>query len=340
MNTGLITKIIKKFLEGNCSDEEFAYLLYWYESFDDNPVLQITEEDKELLRNKILLRMRQNIPELQPGQPDIAVTVMDEGHPARRSWWKYGLAAAVAGAILFLLFRPSGEVALPGSAMRQMPEAPRLISYSNVTGRLHLLLLPDSSKVWVSPNSSIRYLEKFAAERKVTLQGEAFFEIAKSAGHPFIVSSGDLVTRVMGTSFLLKAYQGKTAEISVVTGKVAVSRKDKMDKQIILTAKERAVLNTAEELVKDTLTGKTDIHRWENVNLTFNNLPLRQVITALNKEFNIRIYCHNEAMNQFILNADFNNQNLGNILEMLEKSLGIRYEFASDNVINLYEEKN
>ena len=195
------------------------------------------EEAKELLRNKILLRMRQNIPELQPGQPDITVTVMDEGHPVRRSWWKYGLAAAVAGAILFLLFRPSGEVALPGSAMRQMPESPRLISYSNVTGRLHLLLLPDSSKVWVSPNSSIRYLEKFAAERKVTLQGEAFFEIAKSAGQPFIVSSGDLVTRVMGTSFLLKAYQGKTAEISVVTGKVAVSRKDKMDKQIILTAK-------------------------------------------------------------------------------------------------------
>ena len=338
MDTSLITKIIKKFLEGNCNEEEFAYLLYWYESFDGNPALQLTEEDKELLRNKILLRIRQNIPDLQPGRPD---TVVYDERPVSRAWWKYSLAAAAAGIILFLLFRTPGNAPTAGSAMQQISGTPGFITFSNVTNRLHLVFLPDSSKVWVSPNSSIHYPERFIApERKVTLQGEAFFEIAKSAGHPFIVSSGDLVTRVMGTSFLLKAYRGKTAEISVVTGKVAVSRKDKMDTQIILTAKERAVLNTAEELVKDTITGRADVHRWENVNLTFNNLPLRQVITALNKEFNIRIHCHDEEMNQFILNADFNNQNLTNILEMLEKSLGIRYEFASDNVINLYEEKN
>ncbi|MGH2645835.1 MAG: hypothetical protein ACRDE2_17925, partial [Chitinophagaceae bacterium] len=65
MDKTLISEIIKKFLEGDCTDEEFAYLLYWYESFDENIPSRLTDEEKELLRVEILRRIRRNIPELQ-----------------------------------------------------------------------------------------------------------------------------------------------------------------------------------------------------------------------------------------------------------------------------------
>lgn len=87
---------------------------------------------------------------------------------------------------------------------------------------IRLLRLSDGTRVWVNENTQIEYPEHFAAnERIVTLKGEAFFEVARDTTRPFIISSGNIKTTVLGTSFDVKAY-GNIAEVNVRTGKVKV----------------------------------------------------------------------------------------------------------------------
>ncbi|MEL1255219.1 FecR domain-containing protein [Flavobacterium sp. DGU38] len=87
---------------------------------------------------------------------------------------------------------------------------------------IRLIRLSDGTRVWVNENTKIEYPAKFASdERIVKLTGEAFFEVARDTTRPFIISSGNIKTTVLGTSFDVKAY-GNIAEVNVRTGKVKV----------------------------------------------------------------------------------------------------------------------
>lgn len=87
---------------------------------------------------------------------------------------------------------------------------------------IRLLRLSDGTRVWVNENTQIEYPKDFASnERIVKLKGEAFFEVARDTKRPFIISSGNIKTTVLGTSFDVKAY-GEIAEVNVRTGKVKV----------------------------------------------------------------------------------------------------------------------
>jgi ferric-dicitrate binding protein FerR (iron transport regulator) len=340
VDSGSIKKIIGKFLQGNCSDEEFAYLLYWYESFDENPVITLSDKDKVELKAKILKRIQQNIPELQQQSREVSVC---RTHRTSRvaNWWKYGIAAAVIGLLLWSGLQIHKSISGSSADNAQQSASESLITLNNKSGRMHFVVLPDSSKVWLSPNSSLAYPEKLMGrQRRVRLEGEAFFDIYKSPSRPFILSSGGMITRVLGTSFLVKAFKDMPVEIAVVTGKVAVSRKSGKQQEMLLSLGQKAVLGSDGKLLRKTHADKAVLRRWQKVNLSFDNITLARVIEALDKKFAVRIYCQRPDMYQYRLNADFNNQHLMDILEMLERSLNIQYEMASDSVINFYADKN
>src|SRR3546814_15170548 len=83
-------------------------------------------------------------------------------------------------------------------------------------------ILPDGSIVWLKPNTWISFPPTFASsKREVKMEGEAFFEVTTDASSPFVVYSGDLVTRVVGPSFNITAYgEGTMEEVTDYTGKV------------------------------------------------------------------------------------------------------------------------
>lgn len=102
------------------------------------------------------------------------------------------------------------------------PEA-KMVAAKTFPRDIRLLRLPDGSRVWINQNTEIEYPEQFAANiRKVTLRGEAFFEVARDPSKPFIITSGEISTTVLGTSFNIKAYGHSHPEVRVRTGKVKV----------------------------------------------------------------------------------------------------------------------
>jgi transmembrane sensor len=106
------------------------------------------------------------------------------------------------------------------------------------------LLLPDGTQVWLNSNSRLKYTGDFNSKnREVGLEGEAYFDVAKDMRLPFIVHTGAIDIKVLGTSFAVKSYpQDETIEATLLKGAIEVSRKD-------LLGSPRVILKPNEKLV-------------------------------------------------------------------------------------------
>ncbi|MEQ7800737.1 FecR domain-containing protein [Pedobacter sp. ASV1-7] len=155
------------------------------------------------------------------------------------------------------------------------------------------LQLTDGTKVWLSPNSTLSYPAKFDDnERKVILDGEAFFEVTHDAKHPFIIKSGEVSTTVLGTSFNVTAYTNQhIINVTLVTGKVAVALKgDNNTKRDTITANQRLIIDkTALSVSK---VNYPDAAAFLNKRLglyDYKGTALQEVIKDLENQYNIQI---------------------------------------------------
>lgn len=98
------------------------------------------------------------------------------------------------------------------------------VAIENNTLHIKKITFPDSSFVSLEPYSSIKYEKPFKDnQRTVVLNGEAFFDVARDVKRPFIVYANQTITKVLGTSFKISAFEGqKSVKVDVITGKVAV----------------------------------------------------------------------------------------------------------------------
>ncbi|MBC6611349.1 FecR family protein [Hymenobacter sp. BT507] len=104
---------------------------------------------------------------------------------------------------------------------------PGELHYATGVGEQREIVLPDSSHVWLRPRSELTCATRFGAVRAVQLCGEAFFAVTKNPRQPFVVRTGKVAVKVLGTSFLVKAYpQLPATTVLVRTGRVQVARQD------------------------------------------------------------------------------------------------------------------
>jgi ferric-dicitrate binding protein FerR (iron transport regulator) len=210
-----------------------------------------------------------------------------------------------------------------------------------MTKTIQKLVLSDGSIVWLNPKSKVIYPHNFTSTlRKVQMQGQAFFEVSPDPRRPFIIYSGNVITRVWGTSFRIRAYENIPVEVSVLTGKVSVQLQTKEDAELILLPQQTATYLKADDLLKKGIEEKTStMSIWQKETLTFDNEPIRDVIKVLNTQFKVNISTADEKLLDYVLKADFTDQSLPSILEMLRKSLNVENEISDDGII-LYTDNN
>lgn len=107
------------------------------------------------------------------------------------------------------------------------------------------LNLPDGSLVWLNAGSKVTYSQGFGVDdRKLTLEGEGYFEVAHNEKVPFEVCTKEVNLRVLGTKFNFKNYSNdEEVMISLVEGKVALQNGIKAMEELYLEPNERMVLN-------------------------------------------------------------------------------------------------
>lgn len=202
----------------------------------------------------------------------------------------------------------------------------------NPRGQRSQIILPDSSVVYLGAESKLRFPEKFGeGSREVSLTGEAFFEVAKDKKHPFIIHSGAVQTRVLGTSFKIDAFPGKIMTVSVATGKVRVDR-DAGDKNKL---KALAVLIPGQvvkwdEVAQTSCISQVDIQSirdWKDGNLNFVSASLADVAETLERAYNVKITFNDSRIKNYHVTLMVNASNpLSRTLDIICNTTHLKFK--------------
>lgn len=239
--------------------------------------------------------------------------------PKKRKWYW----AAAASLVLLISF--AGYVYLSQSGLASKVE------YA-ISSEIQELTLNDGTRVSLNKGAKLTQLEGFGEkERRVLLEGEAFFEVAKNPEKPFIIESGVTQTKVLGTAFNVETHDLGTT-VSVEHGKVAFG-----------TQSESVTLTKAEAGVYSATTGKTNKQKvdlnylaWKTGKLTFQDDPLSKAVDDINDFYGVNI--ETQSLEEYSLTTVFDNQPLEEILEELELLLGLEID-QQKNKILLYSTK-
>lgn len=327
VNNRITAELIKKYLNGECTLEEKATVIVWYNSFDkEQDVLEkLTSEEKHRLRNLMLNRINLRI--------DNNEAMSDKRRVKPLYYWISSAAAIVLLVLGFMFYQDHTKNTLAGSNVSQIKEVKFLV-LENQGNRLYQRELEDGTVIWLSPGAKVEIPERFAIDkREVKMTGKVFFEVAKNPERPFYIYGGGLTTKVLGTSFLVNAEAGKDTEVSVVTGKVAVNVSEKEDQQVLLMPKQKAVFSVTEQSLKKAgIPEKSEVQIWKKSKLSFDNNAIKDVVEVLESNFNVDIAI-NKTVGDCVLKADFSDQNLPSILEMICKSVDASYEIKDGQIV-------
>lgn len=202
------------------------------------------------------------------------------------------------------------------------------------TSQQKKVILPDGSIIWMKANSTFDYPEKFTGnERNVSFTGEVFFEVAKDAGHPFVISGSNGTAKVLGTSFNLRM-DSLTTELTVLTGKVALNPIGQAS--ILVKAHEKATYTKFNQEIAIRPVETTDAQNVTNgteYNMLFDAAPLSQIIKRMEAKFDVNIEVSDERMKNCRITADFTDQSLTETLSMIGQTFGYTYKQEKNNII-------
>ena len=167
------------------------------------------------------------------------------------------------------------------------------VEHKSANGQQRKLVLPDGTRVTLNAGSSISYPEAFEEDiRKVSLTGEAFFDVTRNEKAPFVINTGDVVTKVLGTSFNIRAYpENKAVQVAVVSGKVKVNAQIGAEGQnacVFLSKSEMATFQKeAGELIVSTYDEKEQIG-WKDGILYFQKSDFHSTILKLERWYGVK----------------------------------------------------
>ncbi len=233
-------------------------------------------------------------------------------------WWSVAAAILIVAGAAWLFYQPDKLSGAEQISVR-------------TTGETRKDTLPDGSVVTLNKNSSIAYNEAFtdADTREVTLNGEAFFEVAPDKSKPFKIHVNEVTVTVLGTSFNIKSTDKKT-EVVVETGLVQVENTAKTVKarpQEIVT-----VTKGQNDLVKEKVTDEF-YNYYRTHQLVCRQTPLHELVDVLNEVYQADIVIENPAIRNKEINTVFDNMPLNQVLNIISETLNISVVQQNQRII-------
>lgn len=205
--------------------------------------------------------------------------------------------------------------------------------------------LKDGSVIALHPNGVVNFRESFGSIREVYLVGDAFFDVAKDSAHPFFVYANEVTTKVLGTSFLVKANtDGKEVTVSVKTGKVSVYTKNaeantlddlrSQQKIVILTPNQQAVYNRKEDRVVVTIADDPQvIGAQPPAAARYTNAPVIQLLKSLEASYGIHIQYDERSLSNCTITSDMVEEGFYEQVEIICNAIGARYKISGLSIV-------
>lgn len=208
------------------------------------------------------------------------------------------------------------------------------------------ITLQDGSIVTLYPKSKIRYPKQFSTQlREVYLTGQAFFNVTKNPKRPFWVYTSHISTQVLGTSFMVKAFENENnIKVEVHSGKVSVYRREDLEKAklqqknemvgIILTPNQEVDYSiTDERLLKSIINRPEVLIANSPKHFTFDETPISKVFEILEKTYGLNIIFDEKNMENCFLTASFSDESLYDKLNLICKITHSTYEIVDAQII-------
>lgn len=197
----------------------------------------------------------------------------------------------------------------------------------------YIMMLSDGSRVWLNSETELKYPVIFDKNiREVYLTGEAYFEVAKDAGRPFVVVTPQTRTTVLGTSFNVMAYRGETfTEITLVTGAVTVAAGERECK--IVPGQQVAVDNESLEMKRKAV-NPAFFASWKDGLFDFDHMTLSELCVKLSRWYDIDFFFVNQAAaEKRFTGAIKRNRSLQFMFDFIQKTSGVRFEMKGKTVM-------
>lgn len=324
--SGYIHHIIRYFFHHDASDEMTARVqerLGHLGDEADETIRQIWDECGEATANDASTEKayRQMMTALQGSQPSIK----------RFSWLKMAAMWAIP---LILLGAAAWFYSVATERAKLYSEVVFMHKFT-AYGERSMIILPDSSKVWLNGGSSLIYPSRFvSAERNVCLTGEAYFEVKKDKSHPFTVDVNQMKLKVLGTTFNVFSYPDNPQIVATLeTGKVQIT---------VANKKKPYILEPNEQLVLDSKTGDVELHNvnapdfsvWRVPSLYFEETKLIYAFQQIERTYNVKIHVQNSHYNNQTIRAHFNSdETIEGIMAVIKMLIpAINYEIEGNDI--------
>jgi ferric-dicitrate binding protein FerR (iron transport regulator) len=315
------------------------------------PAKDNNQEAKEAFINHIsrMSNAAIDISAWQKQKTDNSIEIKSEEPFYKKRWFPW-LTAACIVAIIATLFTKN-------IFTKQQITGDSLVNeVTTHNGSKSKIVLPDGSTVWLNADSKLTYEKDFGeVGRHVTLEGEAFFDVKKIPGVPFIIQTKVIHVKVLGTAFNIKSYSNEpTTETSLVRGQVEITvNKRPGDKYILLPNNKLVVANETEEEKKNSIKkeGKkiplvslqelTYYERdstiietsWKENRLVFQDESFADIASKLERWYNVKLVFSDKSLEAERLTGSFTDETIFQALEALQITTDFHFKIEQNKIL-------
>lgn len=324
---------INKVLDNEASVEEARAVSEWFATDEGRDYLsrQLDKESRTMGEKDITAWVPDEIPEGKMKR-----RFVEEMKPKRKiTRFRPWLAAAVL--VPFVLLSISTWFLADKAGLFAETE---YAEWSVPCGEQMHVVLQDGTVVHLNSDTRLKYPKKFGMfDRKVELSGEAYFEVAKEEGRPFIVDLEGLDVKVTGTKFNVKAYAAET-NVWVTLDEGGVRLKGLEGKRYALLPGESAEY--------DRRSGECQISRpkdmkrissWRSNSLNFYMTPLKEIVQVLSRQYDVRFVIPDSTLLGHRFTLSTNKVNVMDVLHDLEAVSHIAFRPCDDGSFEIVDKQ-
>lgn len=336
------------------ADPHSQYLFDILHSYFDLPNVNTDEKDPgadPLYEEKLFKILSTSVDDKKP----LAFVALPTNKPPVARMWRY--VFAVAGCIFLLLISYYFIDKTNTSYIHNQNKPAKINEITSKTGVRSKLVLPDGTLVWLNAGSKLIYSDDFNQKlREVKLEGEAFFDVTRDAGHPFIVHVSNINIIVKGTAFNVKSYpQDETVETTLLRGLIEVSRKDNPNGPlVILRPNEKLIfdkhLNTLAPRSSANHSGRdhdisiTSISKtipdsnkvetaWVYNRLVFDGDNFQELAEKMERWYNVKMVFHDRELLHYRFKGAFSAETIVEALNALQFTAKFSYQIDNNEII-------
>lgn len=334
-----LSELLRKYVNGECTPEEIKQVDEWFlsqeENQDDDRLIDNYESAS--LESKMLNRIKANVQMESDTHGEVSES------SSHKVWYR---AAAVLMVLMLAglgFYIYSQRLFFPNHDLNFSDN--RISEVTNDTDKVTVHMLSDGTVITLQPNGSLEFPDIFPSDkREIVLKGEAFFDVTKDKSRPFIIHTGDVTVKVLGTSFNVRAYEGaEEISVAVKTGRVSVyakgdevdARKSEAKKEIILTPNQEVVYNTVDENFSRKIVDDPQIilEKPTLFAMKYDATPVAKIFEVMEENYGIEIVYDDNAISSCSLTTSMAEEGLYERIEIICQAIGAKYEMIDGKII-------